>query len=427
MNEITRIHLGRQPFTIAVDAHTTLKAYMAAIRKEVRDPDVMDEVELRMAELLNERGISNEKVILAKDVAFLQEQLGKPSDFSDDTTETEQDTAGEQPTKRLFRDTDNALLAGVSAGLANYFGIDAVIVRILFVVITLFSGGAGIFVYLVLWLLVPAAETSSEKLQMRGLPVTVEALKKSLSNADVAGTARRANSTFLRFIDGAFKVVLKLFGIGLIVASMAAIFTLVVVKIYMMLHHGQLFEENLFPVGEREQWLANFGLIFGALLSVFGVLVGLTVVRRKWPLRAWATIPLTGLLLVAFVATTALSADVGPRVQARYQAGMHTTAIKDVAPFNKVVSDGKIDIEYVPATSPAVTLRYYDTPDISKIKFSVENNVLTIDASRFDQDRHCDMLCIFPRYNLVVQVATPNIKNIDANGAEVFYPPVPVR
>lgn len=427
MNEVTRIHLGRQSFTIAVDAHKILKTYLAEIEAMGGD-DVVREVELRMAELLGERGIGGDKVVLLEDVEFLQQQLGKPTDFSDtDAEPTEAAAASEQPAKRLFRDTDNALLAGVSSGLANYFGIDAVIVRILFVVLTLFSGGAGILIYIVLWLLVPAAETSSEKLQMRGLPVTVDALKKSISDADFPGTARRTSTTALKAINSIFGVLLKLIGTLVIIGSIAALFGIIIVKIYMMLHHGQLFEENLFPVGSSETWLANLGLVLAALCAVFGTLVGLTIVRRKWPIRAWATIPLVGLLLATSAVTAAFAADVGPRVNARYHAGMHVTAVKDIAPFDKVVSTGDLDIEFVPAASQSVSLRYFDHPDISNIKFSVKDKVLTVDTTRFDRNRHCDMLCLFPRYNMVIQVAAPNVEHIDANGAEVFYPPVPPR
>lgn len=70
MNEVTKIHLGRQAFTIAIDAHHELKSYLEAIKKQVDDKDVVDEIELRMAELLTEHGINATKVILPADVDF---------------------------------------------------------------------------------------------------------------------------------------------------------------------------------------------------------------------------------------------------------------------------------------------------------------------------------------------------------------------
>jgi phage shock protein PspC (stress-responsive transcriptional regulator) len=424
MNEVTHIHLGRQPFTVSVDAQKALKSYLAEIEKYVSDKEVVEEIEIRMAEILTERGASGDKVVLPADVDYLKQQLGKPVEFSDDRAS---DDEPEEPaqSKRLFRDTDNALLAGVAAGLSSYFGIDAVVVRIIFVLLTIFSGGVGILIYIVLWLLVPPAVSSSEKLQMQGMPVTVDAIKKSVADADFPGAARRGSNAALPVINGLFRLALKLIGYGVIVASILAIFGLVVLKAYMLLHHGKLIEENLFPVGTREQWLMNLGLILAAMVALFFMMAGITIIRRKWPLRAWASIPFAGVFLVVAATTAALSADIGPRVDARYQAGMHTTAVQNIQAFDKVQSDGNIDIEYVPSTSYSVTLRYFDHPDVSKIKFTTKDKVLYIDTSDFKRHRDCSMLCIYPEYNLTVEVASPNIKGIEAGGAEVFYPPVP--
>ena len=422
MNEVTRIHLGRQPFTISVEAHKNLKRYLADIEENVAEPDVINEVELRMAELLEARGVKGEKVILPADVDYLKQQLGEPADFSDDNESPSSEKSTDQASKRLFRDTDNALLAGVAAGLANYFGLDAVLIRIIFVILTIFSGGVGILIYIVLWLLVPAANTSSEKLQMQGKPVTVDALKQSVANADISGAARRANNALLSTINGIFRFVLKLIGVGFIVAGIALVFGLIVVKVYMLLHHGQMFEENLFPVDTREQWLVNLGLILLALSAVFSVLVGLTVFRRKWPTRAWATIPLVGIFLATAASAAALGADVGPRIEARYHAGIHTTGVQVDRPFTKVESTGDLDINYISSPSYGVSLHYYDHPDVSKIKFTVDDSgTLHIDSTAFDSSRHCTMLCLFPKYDMVVQIAAPNVEQLNSNGAEVFY------
>ncbi|HET6924596.1 MAG TPA: PspC domain-containing protein, partial [Candidatus Saccharimonadales bacterium] len=123
MNEVTKVHLGRQAFTVSVAAHKALRAYLDAIAKQVDDPDVTDEVELRMAELLSERGIQGDKVVLPADVEYLKAQLGEPQDFKaddDSARSSSQPASG----RRLFRDRENGMFAGVAAGLAAYFGVD---------------------------------------------------------------------------------------------------------------------------------------------------------------------------------------------------------------------------------------------------------------------------------------------------------------
>jgi phage shock protein PspC (stress-responsive transcriptional regulator) len=433
MNEIVKIHLGRQSFTISVEAHRLLKSYLAAVQKQVGDPEVVDEIELRIAELLLERGIAEDKVVLPKDVEYIQEQLGQPEDFGEEDGDKDKvSSASERGDKRLFRDTDNALIAGVAAGLANYFGLDVVLVRLAIAVITIFSFGTAIVLYLLLWLVVPPANSASEKLQMRGEPVTLEALKGSVSKADVAKTARRINSSLLTVLDTIFRVCIKLIGVGFILLGLATLVGAAVTRIYMSLHDGKLIQENLFPVGGREQLLVWVTMGLAVLVSVFLILVGLAIFRRKWPLNGWVTGVLAAIFLVGAITTTALAADAAPRVNERYQALQHTTAVKDIRPFNKVVTSGDVDISYISSPTYAANIHYVDHPDLSKVKVYVANKTLYIDSRQLDNVQHCTMLCLFPRYNMTVQIYAPNVQSFDTpRHTDIFYPdavppPVPV-
>lgn len=426
MNEVTRIHLGRQPFTIAVDAHHELKTYLAAIEKEVGDKDVLNEVELRMTELLAERGVTTEKVILPADVDYLKEQLGSPTDFSDNQDEPEISKTEDRGAKRLFRDTDNALVAGVAAGVANFFGLDMTLVRLVFVLLTIFSGGFGILLYLLLWLIMPPAKTASEKLQMHGKSVTLETLKTSVSNADVPGAARRVNGVILPVINRLFRIGLKLIGLAFILFGVGLVFGVAITKTYMLLHNNQLFQENIFPVGLREQWLVGLAMGLVVLAAIFSIFIGIATIRRRWPVHAWITGVLVGIFLIALAAAAALAADTGPRINQRYQAGLHTTAVKNIQPFTKVVTRGDIDISYMSSPNYSVNYHYFGNPDLSKIKFKVENGTLYVDSTALDRTNHCTMLCLFPKYDLTVQVYAPNIQDFKVPPhTDIFYPPQP--
>jgi phage shock protein PspC (stress-responsive transcriptional regulator) len=425
MNEVTKIHLGRTAFTIAADARKELNAYLEAIKKQVNDPEVINEVETRMAELLHEHDIQGEKVVLSKDVDYLKSQLGSPEDFGEEpeaTTSKDEDTGN----KRLFRNTDAAVVAGVAAGIANYFGLDAVLVRIAFVLLGIFSGGTGIILYLVLWLVVPPAITASEKLQMQGKPVTLEALKESVARAEVATTARRVNSRLLSVIDTIFRGLVKLIGIGFIFTGIAMLMGAAFVKIYMLLHGDKLFEENLFPVGAREHLLLWIGLGLTAIVAVFLLLAGIATFKRKWPVRGWITGILLGLFLIGSVAGGALGADAAPRIEQRYHAIEHVTPISNIQPFSKVVSTGNMDFEYIQSADYAVNVHYVDNPDISKVHISVRDGTLYVDSHELDTVKHCNMLCLFPRYNMTVQIYAPNISDFQTPPhTDIFYPNVP--
>lgn len=423
MNEVTRIHLGRQSFMISIEAHKELKAYLASIER-VTSKEVSEEVEARMSELLLERGVTGDKTVLLKDVKFLKEQLGEPADFSDDADEVVA-SKPEGSSRRLFRDTDNALIAGVAAGLANYFGIDVIIVRIVMLVLVFF-GGSGIVLYLILWLVVPPAVTTSEKLQMRGLPVNLEALKDSVSKADVVGTARRVNNSLFSAIDWIFRACVKLAGLGLIAFGLVVFFGTVFVKIYILLHNDKLFQENLFPVGTREHVLLSIVMGLAVIISIFLMLTGIAAFKRKWPVRGWLTAVLAGIFLLGIVAAGALAADAAPRIRDRYEASRHTTAIKNIQPFSKVASSGVVDLEYIASPNYAVNVQYVGNPDLTKLKINVSDGTLYVNSTALDQDNHCTMLCLFPRYDMVVDIYAPNIQNIDnPKHTDVFYPDVP--
>lgn len=89
--------------------------------------------------------------------------------------------------KKLYRDTEDRVLGGVSSGIASYFGVDRVLIRVLFV-ISIFLGGAGLIAYIILWIITPEARSITEKMQMQGEPVTIsnieENVKKGLNVED---------------------------------------------------------------------------------------------------------------------------------------------------------------------------------------------------------------------------------------------------
>jgi phage shock protein PspC (stress-responsive transcriptional regulator) len=379
-----------------------------------------------MAELLAEHGVTGEKVILPEDVEFLKAQLGDPKDFSDDDDSEAAASQKEPGDKRFFRDTDNAIVGGVAAGIANYFNIDAVIVRIALIALTFFSGGLVIAIYFILWWTVPPATTASEKLQMRGLPVTLEGLKEAVSNADIAGKAKRVNSGIASLINTAFRAVFKLAGVGFIAGGTAIILAVITTQTYMQAHGGKLFQENLFPVSFEEHVLTTIALGLLILIALFLVLVGITIFKRKWPIRAWMTAVLVGLFLVGTATAGALVPDAVTRTHQRYESTVHVTAVKNVQPFTSVDSTGSVDFEEISSPNYAINIRYVGNPDLSKLKISVQNGVLHVDSTQLDAASHCIMLCLFPGYDMTVQVFAPNIQGFKTPPhTDIFYPNVP--
>jgi len=191
MNKTVSINLSGLLFNLEEAAYEKLKAYLNKIRGYFLESDGRDEIigdiEGRIAELFQER-VKDKQVVLEADVAEVIGIMGQPEVYAPE----QEDSANQEPgrkqqyreenyagTRRLFRSTDEAKLGGVCAGLGYYFGIDPVWIRIGFL-IALFFFGSGPLIYIILWIALPEATTTAEKLKMKGEPVTVENIQKQI-------------------------------------------------------------------------------------------------------------------------------------------------------------------------------------------------------------------------------------------------------
>jgi phage shock protein PspC (stress-responsive transcriptional regulator) len=190
MNEVTRIHLARTAYEIDIDAKKELEQYCKDVKKSLEhDSEIYDDVEVRMTEILAERGVNRDDVITLADINAIRAQLGEPRDFAGEGTPDSEDwrdnlfTRGKDNSgsrKRYYRDEDNGIFGGVIAGFAAYTGWDVTLLRILTVIFTIFpSWGTLIIVYIIVWAIAPAAKTAGEKLEMRGEPITLDSIKNA--------------------------------------------------------------------------------------------------------------------------------------------------------------------------------------------------------------------------------------------------------
>ncbi len=185
MKKTLTINISGIIFHIDEDAFDMLSNYLAKLKKhfshEAGSDEIIADIESRLAELLQQRISSTKQVITYMDIKEVVAQLGDPIEM-ENNAQAESDesmTDKQQAPKRLFRDPDNRAIAGVAAGLAAYFGIDVIWVRILFLLL-LFASGAGILIYIILWLALPEATTTAEKLQMQGKPVNIETIENTI-------------------------------------------------------------------------------------------------------------------------------------------------------------------------------------------------------------------------------------------------------
>ena len=193
MNEIAKIHLARTSYEIDAEAKKELVKYLIAVRKSLGEEiDAMEDIEIRMTEILATRGIVKGDVVTISDIKAIKEQLGEPAGFSDKNENWNDGSftrgKGDELRKRFYRDEDNGVIAGVIAGVAVYTGWNLTALRVLYVVLAIFTGIIPLGVlYIIAWVILPAAETASEKLEMRGESIDIESIKEQVKN-----TAERA-------------------------------------------------------------------------------------------------------------------------------------------------------------------------------------------------------------------------------------------
>lgn len=188
MKKATQINLGGQLIHIDEDAYAHLKGYLEELRSHLRGTEGCDEIladiEMRLAELLLGRLGMARKVVDLQDVEWVIKALGHPNDFATgDAQATEAsstfDSGSGSTTRRLFRDTDGIMLGGVCMGLSTYFRMDVAILRIIFVLLGLFTG-FGVFLYIILWVSVPKVRNTADRLSMQGRPVTFNNIRQTV-------------------------------------------------------------------------------------------------------------------------------------------------------------------------------------------------------------------------------------------------------
>ena len=197
MNKTININLGGVFFHIDEIAYDKLKGYLDAIRRSLSDDpqgrdEIITDIETRIGELLSDKVKDVRQVINEKDIDEVIEIMGRPEDYMvDDEIFSDEGYRGYQQrrTKKLYRDGSDKFLGGVSSGIAHYLNVDVIWIRLAWLVAA-FGFGFGFIVYPLLWILLPEATTTAEKLEMEGEPVNISNIEKKIRDEISQASAR---------------------------------------------------------------------------------------------------------------------------------------------------------------------------------------------------------------------------------------------
>lgn len=160
MKQTIHVNIGSQAFTMDTDAYNALKVYLDDIRSRLvlGDIETMDDIEWRIAEIFRERLSSPMMVIGIDTVRAAMAQMGSPEAFGSYCGNTSQSERAEEPAgqRKLRRSIADRSIAGVCGGIAEHFSIDPTLIRLITLILILF-GGVSIWVYIILWIIIPEA------------------------------------------------------------------------------------------------------------------------------------------------------------------------------------------------------------------------------------------------------------------------------
>lgn len=243
MNKTVNINLGGMFFHIDEDAYQKLNRYFDAVKRSLSNStgkdEIMKDIEMRIAELLTEKNRGDKQVVGIKDVEEVITVMGQPEDYRiDDDGAPEPSynySTSAKKSRKLYRDKDNAMVGGVLSGFGHYLGIDALWLRIIMVILLL-GFGTGFLIYVILWILMPAANTTTEKLEMTGEPVTISNIERKVreefenisdkfKNVDYDKMGNQVRSTGEKIGSSLSDVILKIFSIlGKVIGAFLVVF-----------------------------------------------------------------------------------------------------------------------------------------------------------------------------------------------------------
>ncbi|RKR81365.1 phage shock protein C (PspC) family protein [Mucilaginibacter gracilis] len=372
MNKTIIININGTIFHIEEDAYEVLRSYMTDVKRhfanEEDSMEITTDIENRIAEMFTEILVREARqVVITADVTTVISQMGTIEDFETGTDHANASYTDHQTfasNRKLFRDPDDHLLGGVCAGIANYFDVDAVWIRLAFAIAVIF-GGTGLMAYIILWIIVPKANTRADKMAMKGEKLDlkgfmrnfeeeVKTVHHSLSNASssarpfvykVRDFVTDFFDHFKYFLGGAGKVILKLIGVlilltclGFIIAG-SVVLTIIVAQGRDVLH--------LFPfsiVNDRYSiiYFSAFAVAVIPLLSI--ILLTLRVIFGNKVLGKSTSYT----LLIFWILALSLLGYYSSKVAADFKEGAAFSQTLDLkAPFNNTYYLKLNDVKYL--------------------------------------------------------------------------------
>ena len=332
MNKTISINLGGFFFHIDEDAYSKLTRYLDAVKRSLSPEgreEIIKDIESRIAELFQEKIKNDKQVISSKEVEDMITIMGQPEDYKidDEPIRNESKTYDTYySSKKLYKDEDNKIFGGVCAGLGHYFNIDPIWVRLLFIISPWITFGTALVVYIVLWIVLPRAITTTQKLEMRGMPINITNIEKKVKEGidditskindidtdkimyNVRNGSQKVGSTIEDIFTTILRVFGKILGSFIVLVSSISLIGLLIGTIFMFFsstldHVNMPWNEYLRASNYTDfpMWILYIFSFFAAAIPLFFFLIlGLKLlINNLKSIGSYAKYSLLGLWIIS--------------------------------------------------------------------------------------------------------------------------------
>ncbi len=337
MKEVKKCSISGVAFTLDADAYEALEAYLESLKRTYGESndgaEIVADIEARIAELILSTQ-DNTRIVEKPLILNIIQQMGSAEDISDATdTDLHNDTP--RIPRRLYRDTENAKLGGVCAGIGKYFDIDPVWVRMALFLPLLFSCfgwipflhwaspmfgnlfGVFLICYFIMWFAVPAARTARQKLEMNGERITAQSIGETTTaaaNNDPDAKARPIVAEAVSIFGKVVLILLKLFA-GLIVFGLIMLACALIIGLIAILIGGP---ETLNLDWNLSLWVPILGIVIALIPTILLIYVLMCMIASRKPGgKVVLVIFILWILTIIACATIAIKENVGERLRER--------------------------------------------------------------------------------------------------------------
>jgi phage shock protein PspC (stress-responsive transcriptional regulator) len=439
MKKTISISLGGFSFQIEEDAYTKLETYLKEVQTHFSSyPDsseIVSDMESRIAEHFQSK-LQGSNIVTQPLVEELILVMGKTEEFGD-TPNTQNSSKKESSQsgfgKKFFRNPEDVIIAGVASGIAAYLGVEPVWVRLVFG-LSIFFGGFGILLYIILWVIVPEAKTDTEKMQMRGEPINLKNVE-SMVKERVEELKKKDSSSFKKIISAPFKIagvilgglgnffsqlfpfIFRIVGVVISIAMSIALAGLIFAGVSLLINPSSPYIG--FPLNEIAFGLNYYVLVISAFFVVFVpliflMLLGTSLVALKSSFGKMTGFSLLGLWFVALGLFLSLGLKHGPQIENTLKNSAYfktENKLWDLKDFDRVSLDSNFKVNVHPALEYKVETTGTQS-DLDNLKVFVENGTLKTERTLKNK------FCIFCRtHKVIFEVYMPTLLAVQGQGA----------